>query len=781
MADTPVSPTNVTALPTAPNRNTQTNPLTYSQTADAWAGALPTWTTQVNNIAANVNFNADSAFDSAAEALASKNAAEAAEAAAIAATNATQWVSGQAYDAGDVVYSPINFLSYRANTNTSGTTDPSLSANWTPLNEVDLSTDAVGTLPVANGGTGATTLTANNVLLGNGTSAVQFVAPGSSGNVLTSNGTTWASATPSGGSDLQEFSTSGTWTKPAGATFVMVEAWGGGGGGGSGQSGAAGTERWGGTGGGGGAYTCRLLKASDLPASVLVTVGAGGTGGASITASNTSGNSGTSGSNSQFGQFLIAYRGASGSGGLSASDGGVGGGVLGISGQPAIATGNNLTNGTFQGAFGAGFGGVGSGAARTYSSGFGGGSGGGNANKSATMTNPSAGGSSYQGGAGGGGGSNINTSNSILGPAAGGSRTDDSGGGGATGYYGKAGHAPAAFFGGGGGRGSETISSLSFTEMAYGDSKFVAMSSGIAIICVSSDDGATWTQQAAVSIGSFSKIYYLNNQWVLTSGSVIATSTDLTSWSISVAPATINGLEFNSGTYVMVSTLGQIYTSTDLIQFIQQSSGTTQTLNSVIHDGTRWIIVGNNGVSLTSTNATSWTLVTTTSSGNWARVASSGSVIVATSSTTPFAWRSTDGGASWSQVSTTLTSNGRIIYAGSKFVNATASSNLYTSTDGDTWTTETDGTTDAYGSIAYSGTTYAIASNTSNSNAAITSPTGVTWTARTFASVTYPATAGGNGGIAAGGGGGAAILNGTTGGSGAGGAGGNGLVRVYTW
>ena len=194
MADTPVSPTNVTALPTAPNRNTQTNPLTYSQTADAWAGALPTWTTQVNNIAANVNFNADSAFDSAAEALASKNAAEAAEAAAIAATNATQWVSGQAYDAGDVVYSPINFLSYRANTNTSGTTDPSLSANWTPLNEVDLSTDAVGTLPVANGGTGATTLTANNVLLGNGTSAVQFVAPGSSGNVLTSNGTTWASA-----------------------------------------------------------------------------------------------------------------------------------------------------------------------------------------------------------------------------------------------------------------------------------------------------------------------------------------------------------------------------------------------------------------------------------------------------------------------------------------------------------------------------------------------------------------------------------------------------------
>jgi len=51
------------------------------------------------------------------------------------------------------------------------------------------------TLPVVSGGTGASTLAANNVLLGNGTSALQVVAPGTSGNVLTSNGTTWTSAT----------------------------------------------------------------------------------------------------------------------------------------------------------------------------------------------------------------------------------------------------------------------------------------------------------------------------------------------------------------------------------------------------------------------------------------------------------------------------------------------------------------------------------------------------------------------------------------------------------
>lgn len=64
---------------------------------------------------------------------------------------------------------------------------------------VNLATNVTGTLPVANGGTGAASLTANNVLLGNGTSALQVVAPGSSGNVLTSNGTTWTSAAASTG------------------------------------------------------------------------------------------------------------------------------------------------------------------------------------------------------------------------------------------------------------------------------------------------------------------------------------------------------------------------------------------------------------------------------------------------------------------------------------------------------------------------------------------------------------------------------------------------------
>jgi hypothetical protein len=49
-------------------------------------------------------------------------------------------------------------------------------------------------LSVAQGGTGATSLAANNVLLGNGTSAPLTLAPTTNGNVLMANGTTWTSA-----------------------------------------------------------------------------------------------------------------------------------------------------------------------------------------------------------------------------------------------------------------------------------------------------------------------------------------------------------------------------------------------------------------------------------------------------------------------------------------------------------------------------------------------------------------------------------------------------------
>jgi hypothetical protein len=76
-------------------------------------------------------------------------------------------------------------------------------------------------LTVPNGGTGLTTITSNNVVLGNGTGSVKVVAPGTSGNVLSSNGTTWVSTAAPASSSGWVYITSVT---SAGAATIDVES-----------------------------------------------------------------------------------------------------------------------------------------------------------------------------------------------------------------------------------------------------------------------------------------------------------------------------------------------------------------------------------------------------------------------------------------------------------------------------------------------------------------------------------------------------------------------------
>lgn len=57
-------------------------------------------------------------------------------------------------------------------------------------NQVDMTTDVTGALPVANGGTGATTLTDGGVLLGSGTGAVTAMAVLADGEMIVGDGTT---------------------------------------------------------------------------------------------------------------------------------------------------------------------------------------------------------------------------------------------------------------------------------------------------------------------------------------------------------------------------------------------------------------------------------------------------------------------------------------------------------------------------------------------------------------------------------------------------------------
>lgn len=178
-------------------------------------------------------------------------------------------------------------------------------------------------------------------------------------------GTAWVSGIPQ---TVQTFTSSGTWNKPAGVKFVVVELVGGGGGGGGGQSGG----NMSGGGGGGGGYSRKLILAASLGASETVTIGAAGNGGAA-------GNNGTSGGTTSFGTHCSATGGANG---VAAGNGGQGGigssgtfNTRGQSGSTGIFVSASTQGGGTGGGSFFGGGGTGSQAGGAYGGGGGGGAG----------------------------------------------------------------------------------------------------------------------------------------------------------------------------------------------------------------------------------------------------------------------------------------------------------------------------------------------------------------------------------------------------------------------
>lgn len=216
------------------------------------------------------------------------------------------------------------------NLNVGGTA--TVSGNMTIGGDLNLGTP----LAVVDGGTGEGSLAANAVLLGNGTSPIATVAPGSMGNVLTSNGSTWTSAAPGGsGNQIQTtvIASTGTWTAPAGVTSVLAVVVGGGGGGAVDACVTA-------NGGMGGVAIGEYTVVPGTPYGI--TVGAGGTGVNGIGPA-------ASGGASSFASFCSATGGGGGDASATA-DGANGTGTGGTIRNSALAIGGTFFAGGTTGA-----------------------------------------------------------------------------------------------------------------------------------------------------------------------------------------------------------------------------------------------------------------------------------------------------------------------------------------------------------------------------------------------------------------------------------------------
>jgi hypothetical protein len=217
-----------------------------------------------------------------------------------------------------------------------GTANYALVSNGTgnapTFQQVSLTAGVTGVLPIANGGTNASSMaTTDGVVYYNGSSLVTTSA-GTSTYVLTSNGagnapTFQAAAGGSLSVNIKQFTANGTYTPTTGMVYCIIEVWGGGGsGGGAGTT--ASTQCSVGGGGGAGGYSRGVYSATTIGSSQTVTI-------PGATAGN-SGASGSSGGTCTVGSLIKATGGAGGSYGAGVIDyqianGGTGGvGSLGV-------------------------------------------------------------------------------------------------------------------------------------------------------------------------------------------------------------------------------------------------------------------------------------------------------------------------------------------------------------------------------------------------------------------------------------------------------------------
>jgi len=245
-------------------------------------------------------------------------------------------------------------------------------------------------------------------------------------------------------------------------------------------------------------------------------------------------------------------------------------------------------------------------------------------------------------------------------------------------------------------------------------------------VLYTSPDGVNWTASmtTAAAPSAFSTLRYGNGSWVLTLGSSqpgFLVSSDAVNWTLRVLPAANWIIDFNAGAGLwMAVEIGSTayYTSPDLVNWTARTAPVAPSANDFVCGATMAMIA--NGTTLyTSTDCINWKLGALPVAAN---LACSNGLFAAMPSAAATSIYTSPDGSTWTQISSVTSA----IYTGfcwngANVMMLSGGSNQITTNGGESWASASTSGPVCYANGLFAG---------SNSSNALTSPDGVTWTAR---------------------------------------------------
>lgn len=243
----------------------------------------------------------------------------------------------------------------------------------------------------------------------------------------------------------------------------------------------------------------------------------------------------------------------------------------------------------------------------------------------------------------------------------------------------------------------------------YNGTNYIALSGTKSAI---SSDSINWTITNQVPQETWADITYGNNEYVaLTNSGQISTSSDGVTWTTPIIVSGYNNcgsIVYNNGLYTILTKMGKIYTSSDLTNWTYSYNKDIYTYirhNKMIWDGTRFMIIRENGMILFSSDGITWSTnvhnglhtfsQVDTQAKMWETFAYDGTnyIAICDGFSTAYVSTSTDG-VTW----TTPTQNtllhpsgvSDIIYDGEKFITIPDTNHnvSYTTSDGINWSNQ---------------------------------------------------------------------------------------------